>query len=117
MHRFCFRLSVRPDKLDDYRRRHAVVWPDMLRALASCGWRNYSIFAAPNGEIIGYVEAADLAASQRAMAALEVNTRWQNDMRQFFTGLDGGAPDEHFELFEEIFNLDDQLARAVEESR
>lgn len=117
MHRYCFRLSVQPDKLDAYRRRHAEVWPEMLRALASCGWRNYSIFAAPDGEVIGYVEAADLAASQRAMAMLDVNTRWQNDMKQFFSGLDGGAPDERFELFTEIFNLDEQLARAIEEDR
>jgi L-rhamnose mutarotase len=94
-----------------YRQRHAAVWPDMLRALRDAGWRNYSIFARPDGLLMGYVEADDLAAAQRAMAATEVNARWQAEMSEYFTGLDGRPPDEGFLLLEEIFNLDDQLAR------
>jgi L-rhamnose mutarotase len=111
MARYCFTLHVRPDRLAEYRERHAAVWPDMLRALRDAGWRNYSIFARPDGLLIGYVEAADLAAAQQAMAATEVNARWQAEMSRYFTGLDGRPPDEGFLLLEEIFNLDDQLAR------
>jgi L-rhamnose mutarotase len=109
--RYCFTLQVRPDRLAEYRERHAAVWPDMLRALRDAGWRNYSIFARPDGLLIGYVEAADLAAAQEAMAATEVNARWQADMSRYFAGLDGRPPDEGFVLLEEIFNLEDQLAR------
>ena len=111
MTRYCFTLHVRPDRLAEYRERHAAVWPDMLRALRDSGWRNYSIFARPDGLLIGYVEAHDLAAAQQAMAATEVNARWQAEMSRYFTGLDGRPPDEGFLLLEEIFNLDDQLAR------
>jgi L-rhamnose mutarotase len=111
MTRYCFTLHVRPDLLAEYRERHAAVWPDMLGALRDAGWRNYSIFASPDGLLMGYVEADDLAAAQRAMAATGVNARWQADMSRFFAGLDGRPPDEGFVLLEEIFNLDDQLAR------
>jgi L-rhamnose mutarotase len=111
MTRYCFTLHVRPDLLAEYRERHAAVWPDMLRALRNAGWRNYSIFARPDGLLTGYVEADDLAAAQQAMTATEVNARWQADMSRYFTGLDGRPPDEGFVLLEEIFNLDDQLAR------
>jgi len=111
MTRYCFTLHVRPDRLAEYRERHAAVWPDMLRALRDAGWRNYSIFARPDGLLIGYVEAGDLAAAQQAMAATEVNARWQAEMSRYFTGLDGRPPDEGFLLLEEIFNLGDQLAR------
>jgi L-rhamnose mutarotase len=111
MTRYCFMLHVRPELLAEYRERHAAVWPDMLRALRDTGWRNYSIFAREDGLLVGYVEADDLAAAQRAMAATEVNARWQADMSRYFTGLDGRPPDEGFDLLEEIFNLDDQLAR------
>jgi L-rhamnose mutarotase len=110
MNRYCFALRVRPDLLDEYRERHAAVWPDMLRALAATGWHRYSIFARPDGLIVGYVEAADLAAAQAAMEATEVNARWQAEMARFFVGLDGKRPDEGFELLTEIFNIDDQLA-------
>ena len=109
MKRVCFTLQVRPDRLDEYRRRHAAVWPDMLQALADTGWRNYSLFLADDGLLVGYVEADDLHASLEAMARTEVNARWQAEMAPFFMGLDGRGPDEGFVLLEEIFNLEDQL--------
>jgi len=60
---------------------------------------------------VGYVEADDLDAAQRAMAMTEVNARWQAQMSRFFTGLGGRPPDEGLVLLEEVFNLEDQLAR------
>jgi L-rhamnose mutarotase len=111
MARYCFLLQVRPELLDEYRDRHAAVWPEMLQALRDHGWRNYSIFARSDGLLVGYVEADDLEAAQQAMAGTEVNARWQADMSRYFTGLDGRGPDESFLVLDEIFNLDDQLAR------
>ncbi|MEN3361490.1 MAG: L-rhamnose mutarotase [Mycobacteriales bacterium] len=111
MARYCFLLQVRPDRLAEYRERHAAVWPDMLRALRDTGWRNYSLFLRDDGLLVGYVEADDLTASVDAMARTDVNARWQAEMSRYFTGLDGRAPDEGFLVLEEIFNLDDQLSR------
>ncbi len=109
MHRYCFLLQVRPDRLEEYTQRHTQVWPDMLRALADSGWRNYSIFARNDGLLVGYVEADDLDAAQAAMQQRAVNARWQADMAPFFVGIDGRAPDEGFVLLTEIFHLEDQL--------
>jgi L-rhamnose mutarotase len=80
MARYCFLLQVRPELLDEYRERHTAVWPDMLTALQASGWRNYSIFARPDGR----------GPSKR---------------------------DESFVLLEEIFNLDEQLARLSQHER
>jgi L-rhamnose mutarotase len=113
MARYCFLLQVRPELLAEYRQRHASVWPDMLAALRDSGWRNYSIFARPDGLLVGYVEADDLAAAQEAMAGTEVNGRWQAEMGRYFTGLDGRGPDEAFLLLEEVFHLEDQLERST----
>jgi L-rhamnose mutarotase len=110
MARYCFLLQVRPDLLEEYRERHAAVWPEMLQALRQTGWRNYSIFARRDGLLVGYVEADDLEAAQQAMAETTVNARWQAEMSKYFVGLDGRGPDESFQLLDEIFNLDDQLA-------
>ncbi|WP_088286490.1 L-rhamnose mutarotase [Kineosporia sp. A_224] len=111
MNRYCFLLQVRPDRLEEYAAAHERVWPDMLRALAATGWRNYSLFLRDDGLLVGYVESPDLAAAQAAMAATEVNARWQAEMAGFFVGLDGRGPDEGFLLLREVFNLDDQLSR------
>jgi L-rhamnose mutarotase len=85
----------------------------MLAALRDTGWRNYSLFLRDDGLLVGYVECDNLAASQAAMAATEVNTRWQAEMSPFFTGLDGRGPDESFLVLDEVFNLDDSLSAAA----
>jgi L-rhamnose mutarotase len=108
MPRYCFLLRVRPERMDEYRRRHAAVWPEMLAALADTGWRNYSLFLHDDGLLVGYVEADDLQTSLAAMAATDVNARWQAEMTPFFAGLEG-APDAGLVLLEEVFHLEDQL--------
>jgi len=109
MPRYCFQLQVKPDRIAEYRKRHAAVWPDMLKALHDTGWTNYSLFLRPDGLLIGYVESADLTAAQAAMDAEEVNARWQAEMAEFFDDLDV-PPDQGFLLLEEVFHLEDQLA-------
>ena len=81
------------------------------------GWERYSLFARPDGLIVGYLEAEDLAAAQRAIAATEANTRWQLEMRRFFVSVDGQAPAGYLVLLEPIFNLDDQLAAPAARTR
>ncbi len=111
MKRYCFALQVREDLLAEYRARHEGVWPEMVLALQATGWRNYSLFARPDGLLIGYVESDDLAKAQAAMAATDVNTRWQAEMSRYFDLPAGGTPDKGFTLLEEIFHLEDQLPR------
>jgi L-rhamnose mutarotase len=109
--RYCFLLRVRPERMDEYRRRHRQVWPEMLQALADTGWRNYSLFLGEDGLLVGYVEADDLRASLDAMARTDVNARWQAEMAPFFAGLEGGGPDEGLVLLDEVFHLEDQIQR------
>ena len=110
MRRVCFQLQVRPDRIEEYKTRHAAVWPDMLRALAHAGWQNYSLFLRPDGLLIGYVETPSIEQAQAGMAATEVNARWQAEMAEFFVDLGGAMPDTGFVQLEEVFHLEDQLA-------
>ena len=110
MPRVCFQLQVKPGRIDEYKRRHAAVWPEMLQALHETGWHNYSIFLRPDGLLIGYFETPSLDAARAGMAARGVNERWQAEMAAFFEDLGDAAPDEGFHQLEEIFHLEDQLA-------
>ena len=103
--RVCFQLQVRPDRIAEYRERHAAVWPEMREALSETGWRDYSLFLAPSGLLIGVCECDDFDAARRAMEQTDVNARWQAEMAQFFAGLDDQRPDEGLQLLEEIFHL------------
>ena len=110
MQRVCFQLQVKPERIEEYRARHAAVWPAMLRALAGTGWHNYSLFLRPDGLLIGYLETPSLEEAQRGMAATEVNVRWQAEMAEFFVELGDARPDTGFVQLEEVFHLEDQLA-------
>ena len=104
MERVCFRFYVRTEMIDEYKKRHAAVWPEMLQALTDCGWKNYSIFLnEKEGTLIGYCEVDDFAAAQAKMSTLDVNTRWQEFMQPLFP--QDKRADESFENFVEVFHL------------
>lgn len=105
MQRVCFLLKVREERLAEYRERHADVWPEMQAALSAAGWHNYSLFLREDGLLVGYLETEDFAAAQRAMAATDVNARWQAEMAPFFEALDGAQPDEAMKPLTEVFHL------------
>jgi L-rhamnose mutarotase len=109
MRRVCFTLRVRPDRLEEYRERHAAVWPEMLNALHDAGWHDYSLFLSGDGLLVGYFLTEDLNASVAAMQDTDVNRRWQAEMAPFFEELPGGRPDTSMRVLDEVFNLDDQL--------
>ena len=113
MRRVCFQLQVRPDRMAEYRERHAAVWPDMLDALHETGWHNYSLCLREDGLLVGYFETPDLDAAREGMAATDVNARWQAEMAELFTELDGRTPDQGFLVLDEVFHLEDQLERTT----
>lgn len=105
MERVCFLLKVKPEKIEEYKKRHREVWPDMLQALRETGWHNYSIFLRDDGLFVGYFETPDYKRALAEMAKREVNERWQRDMAPFFEALEGRRPDEGFQRLEQVFYL------------
>ena len=68
MQRVCFVLQVRPERLEEYKERHRVVWPDMQQALRETGWQNYSLFLRADGLLVGYLETEDFERARAQMA-------------------------------------------------
>jgi L-rhamnose mutarotase len=106
MQRIGFILKVKEDMIEEYKRRHAAVWPEMLDALRETGWHNYTLFMREDGLLFGYVETPDFEAAKAGMATKEVNARWQAEMGDLFEALDGQAPDEAMTPLEIVFHLD-----------
>lgn len=105
MKRICFLLRVKPHRLEEYKERHQHVWPEMQQALRETGWTNYSLFLAPDGLLIGYLETPDFDAALKGMAAREINKRWQTEMADFFD-MAGTHADQAMRPLEEVFHLD-----------
>jgi L-rhamnose mutarotase len=105
MQRVCFILHVKKDRLDEYKERHKHVWPEMQEALRQTGWHNYSLFLRDDGMLVGYVETPDFQKALDGMAALEVNGRWQREMRDFFEDPKGRDADKQMQPLEQVFYL------------
>ena len=106
MTRVGFVLKVKQDMIEEYKRRHRDVWPEMLDALSRTGWHNYSLFMRDDGLLFGYVEAGGTFAEALAgMSSEEVNARWQAEMAPFFEG-SGEEADRMMEELVEVFHLD-----------
>jgi L-rhamnose mutarotase len=105
MQRVCFVLQVKPERLEEYKERHRIVWPEMQAALRETGWNNYSLFLRDDGLLVGYLETEDFARARAAMATREVNKRWQREMGDFFVQPDRALPDRAIQPLEEVFHL------------
>jgi L-rhamnose mutarotase len=106
MERVCFLLKVKKDRLEEYKKRHKAVWPEMLDALHKTGWHNYSLFLRNDGLLVGYLETPNFNKAREGMAKQNVNERWQQEMAPFFEHLDGRRPDEGLLTLEEVFHLE-----------
>lgn len=106
MERVGFILKVKQDLIEEYKRRHEDVWPEMRDALRRQGWHNYSLFMRDDGMLFGYFETPDgFQAALDGMEGEEINERWQEEMAPFFEGT-GLHADQMMEELVEVFHLD-----------
>jgi L-rhamnose mutarotase len=107
MKRVGFLLKVKEEKIDEYKKQHEAVWPEMLDALRRTGWRNYSLFMREDGLLFGYFEAEEsFQASLDGMSKEAINKKWQDFMAPFFEGIDGAPADQNMVELEEVFHLE-----------
>ena len=96
-------MRVLPGREEEYRRRHAAVWPELLADLRAAGARNYSIFLRGD-DLFAYLEVDDFAAFTAAMAESQANARWQEEMAALIDPLTDPATGFHRRL-DEVFHL------------
>jgi L-rhamnose mutarotase len=106
MKRIGFLLKVKPEMIEEYKRHHEAVWPEMLAALRRHGWHNYSLFMREDGLLFGYFETPESFESALAgMAQEEINAKWQDFMAPYFEGM-GQHADKMMVELQEVFHLD-----------
>ena len=77
MERMAQIIKVKPEVIPEYKRIHAAVWPEILKAIHDSNIRNYSIFLR-DGVLFASFEyvGKDFAADMKAMAADPETRRW-----------------------------------------
>ncbi len=112
MQRYGSVIGVKEEQIPEYKRLHAAVWPDVLRMIAACHIRNYSIFLRrlPDGKhyLFSYFEytGADFAADCAKMAADPMTQKWWAVCEPCQEPLADRPPGAWWADMEEVFHCD-----------
>ena len=80
MEHIAWKGRIKPGCKAEYQRRHAEIWPEMVKVLKDAGICNYSIFYC-NDELFGYYECDSIAEAARVQAESPVVDRWNEYMK------------------------------------
>ncbi len=101
MKRFCQRAFLKPEKIEEYRKLHAAVWPDVLKTIHECNLRNYSI-SIMGDMVVSYFEyiGDNYDADMEKMAEDPITQKWWTHTHPCFRDHEKGV---YYEDLEEIF--------------
>jgi len=107
--RFGQTLGLLPEKLEEYKRYHVRIWPEIEAAIHEAGIRNYSIFHL-RGQLFGYFEYVGPDGEfEERMARLAQAPRmreWWDIMEPMQLPLEGRKAGAWWMDMEEVFHLD-----------
>ena len=105
-------IEVKESALEEYKRLHANVWPEVLKQIKDSGIQNYSIYLRqmPDARyyLFSYFEyvGADFDASMQAMAADPNTQEWWAICKPCQKPLPGVSEDAWWADTEEVFHCD-----------
>jgi L-rhamnose mutarotase len=107
MKRYGMVINVRPEKLEEYKRLHRAVWPGVLKMIADCNIRNYSIYL-HGTTLFSYCEyvGTDFAADMAKMAADPTTQQWWKETEPCQQPVASAAKGEWWANIEEVFHCD-----------
>jgi len=102
-------IGLKPEKIAEYKRLHAETWPSVLKTIADCNIRNYTIFLRePENLLFAYREyhGSDFAADAARMAADPETQRWWTFTDPCQEPLASRKEGEFWAPIEEVFHTD-----------
>lgn len=77
MQRYAQIITLKPSKIDEYKKLHADVWPEVKKMITECNIRNYSIYL-KDGFLFSYYEyiGTDYDMDMKKMAADPTTQKW-----------------------------------------
>ncbi len=107
--RFGQLLGLRPEKLEEYKRYHVSIWPEIAQAIRKAGIRNYSIYHF-RGQLFAYFEyagpEAEYEARMEKLARAPRMREWWDVMEPMQVPLEGRKPGAWWTEMEEVFHQD-----------
>ena len=100
-------IGVEPEKLEEYKKYHAAVWPEVAQKIKDCSIRNYSIYH-KDGMLFAYFEyiGEDFDADMAKMAADPKTQEWWDIMMPLQKPWKTRKEGEWWTEMEEVFHQD-----------
>jgi len=107
MKRYGSVIKIRPEKIKEYKKLHAKVWPEVLDTIGICNIRNYSIYL-KDDFLFSYFEyhGEDFAADMEKMAADPATQRWWDINKPLQVPMESRNEGEWWANMEEVFHID-----------
>lgn len=107
MKRYGSVIKVRQEKLDEYKKLHSNVWPDVLKMIKECNIENYSIYY-KDGYLFSYYEYTgnDYEKDMAKMATDPVTIKWWDYCKPCQQPLETREEGEWWADMEEVFHQD-----------
>lgn len=107
MKRYGSVIKVKLEKLEEYKKLHANVWPDVLKMIKDCNIDNYSIYY-KDGYLFSYYEysGSDYEGDMTKMAADSVTQKWWEYCMPCQEPLETREKGEWWAEMEEVFHQD-----------
>jgi len=112
MKRYGSIIGIHSEKIEEYRRSHAAVWPDVLAMIRQCHIHNYTIFLRKMPDerhyLFSYFEysGTNFVADMAKMAADPTTQKWWSFCKPCQDPLPDRAPGEWWAEAEEVFHHD-----------
>jgi L-rhamnose mutarotase len=109
MKRIGVTIGLRQERLEEYKRIHVRIWPEIERAIREAGITNYSIFYA-DGRLFGYFEYrgpdAEFEARMKRLAEAPRMREWWDITEPMQIPSPDRTPGQWWTTMEEVFHQD-----------
>ncbi len=109
MQRMGMVIGIKPEKINEYKRLHVSVWPEVLAQITGSNIRNYTIFLRePENLLFGYWEyhGTDLSADMARMGEDPKTREWWTFTDPCQSPLVSRAEGEQWAMMQEVFHTD-----------
>ncbi len=105
MKRIAFRMSVNPEMIDEYRKRHNPIWRELEDTFYEYGVKSYSIFLDERDGCLFACAEVESVERWNAIAQTDVCKKWWEYMKDLMPSNADNSPKAH-EL-NEVFHIEE----------
>ncbi len=98
-----FKMHLLPGKVDEYKKRHDEIWPELKQLLVDAGIYDYSIFLDTETNILFAVQKVKGNGNSQQLGSTEIVQKWWAYMKDIMLTNEDNSPVS--ESLEQVFYL------------